>query len=403
LELSCRRRYLSVYGIEEARGRGSRLQRVREYELLDILSVIEAPNCPGNFANLKAALEAKGYTVWTDERGKSFAKPSLEKLRASPLASDAVAFPVRFSQGNSLSRMNDSFAPGNSDRLSGPGTIRLGQTSILITGTGQGLIPWEAALEVDREDIANVEQDGCAVRIERRNPRRETRSYTMWLESEVAARDLVGRLPPTRTADFAPVLHDEIEFDGVMRKATPRTPVTIAIVAAMLGIFLFVATTGAGSLKPDAKILVQWGANFTPATVNGQWWRLLTATALHASVPHVALNMVVLFWAGSECERLFGSIRFLAIYIFAGLAGSLASLLCRPLTLSVGASGAIFGLFGASIAFFLVASRGVPKSVTKAQLTSLGIFAAYTLLMGTVQPQTDCGRRAMVNGVYGGT
>jgi membrane associated rhomboid family serine protease len=83
---------------------------------------------------------------------------------------------------------------------------------------------------------------------------------------------------------------------------------------------------------------------------SGQWWRLLTATFMHASVMHILFNMYALLVLGASLERVLGTLRFAAIYFMAALGGSVAALWFSSIyTISVGASGAIFGLMTATI------------------------------------------------------
>ena len=88
-----------------------------------------------------------------------------------------------------------------------------------------------------------------------------------------------------------------------------------------------------------------------PAAINaGQWWRLLTAAFLHGSTLHILFNMYALYWLGPQLEHLLGRAKFLTLYLLAAIGGNVASyLFSAPNTLSVGASGAIFGLMTATI------------------------------------------------------
>jgi membrane associated rhomboid family serine protease len=88
-----------------------------------------------------------------------------------------------------------------------------------------------------------------------------------------------------------------------------------------------------------------WG----PAVAAGQWWRLITAGFLHSGLLHLGFNMAALFVLGSPLEARLGHLRFTALYLASLLAGSLGALLASPGQLTVGASGAIFGLLGAII------------------------------------------------------
>lgn len=90
----------------------------------------------------------------------------------------------------------------------------------------------------------------------------------------------------------------------------------------------------------------------------GQWYRLLTATFLHVQLFHVASNMLVLWWMGPQLEHVLGRLRYLALYLVSGLAGSaLAYLVGGSDMASLGASGAVFGLFGATVVLFRAARQ----------------------------------------------
>ncbi|MFI6447580.1 rhomboid family intramembrane serine protease [Kitasatospora sp. NPDC050543] len=95
------------------------------------------------------------------------------------------------------------------------------------------------------------------------------------------------------------------------------------------------------------------GQSYGVAAGPDQWYRLLTATFLHLQIWHIATNMLALWWMGPTLERTLGRIRFLALYLVSGLAGSaFAYLLAGGRLDSLGASGAIFGLFGATAVLF---------------------------------------------------
>ena len=91
-------------------------------------------------------------------------------------------------------------------------------------------------------------------------------------------------------------------------------------------------------------ILSPWGG-----LAVGEWWRLITAAFLHGSLLHIAMNMVVLWIIGAPVEEALGRGRFLALYLISGLAGSAGALLFDPEAITVGASGAIFGILGAAL------------------------------------------------------
>ena len=114
---------------------------------------------------------------------------------------------------------------------------------------------------------------------------------------------------------------------------------------------------GADLMNPNPAIHIRFGSNFGPLTWTGEEWRLLTSAFLHFGIIHIALNMYALYQGGALVERLFGSTRFALIYLLSALAGSVASGWWDPLRNSAGASGAIFGVYGALLAFLAGAPR----------------------------------------------
>src|SRR5437660_2228491 len=128
--------------------------------------------------------------------------------------------------------------------------------------------------------------------------------------------------------------------------------------------------------------LVHWGANWGPSTLSGQWWNLLTYMFLHGSLMHIAFNMWCLWDLGALCESLYGRWTFGAIYLITGIAAGLASVAWNPRVLSVGASGAIFGLAGALIASFYLGEFSLPRVAISGTLRSLVIFAVFNLGFG---------------------
>jgi membrane associated rhomboid family serine protease/Flp pilus assembly protein TadD len=125
-----------------------------------------------------------------------------------------------------------------------------------------------------------------------------------------------------------------------------------------------------------------WGANVGPYTLSGQWWRLLTYMFLHGSLMHIAFNMWCLWDLGALCESLYGRWTFGAIYIITGIGAGLTSVAWNPHVLSVGASGAIFGLAGALISSFYLGEFSMPKAALSGTLRSLLFFAGFNLFFG---------------------
>src|SRR5271168_737049 len=148
-------------------------------------------------------------------------------------------------------------------------------------------------------------------------------------------------------------------------------------VAVFLGMVLSSST-----MDFSGPVLVRWGANFGPYTLSGEWWRLLTCVFVHGGLLHIAFNMWCLWGLGALCESLYGRWTFGALYLICGLGASLASVIWNVQVLSVGASGAIFGLAGALIAAFKLGEFSVPRSALSGTLRSLFIFVAFNLAWG---------------------
>jgi membrane associated rhomboid family serine protease len=122
--------------------------------------------------------------------------------------------------------------------------------------------------------------------------------------------------------------------------------VTKSLIAANVVIYLITAVQGRGMNAPGGRLFYDW-LLYGPLVANGGWWRLVTAAFLHASILHIGLNMYVLWIIGKPVEAYLGRARFLGLYFVSGLAGSAGALVVTPLALTVGASGAIFGILGA--------------------------------------------------------
>ena len=143
------------------------------------------------------------------------------------------------------------------------------------------------------------------------------------------------------------------------------------------------------------------GAKLNSAIDAGQWWRLLTPMFLHGSLAHLAFNSLALYSLGPQVESTYGTGRFLALYALAGLAGSVASYWFNPNALSVGASGAIFGLFGALAAFAYTSRSLIGAAATKTQLGQMATLVAINLAFGFV-PGSNIDNSAHIGGLLVG-
>jgi rhomboid protease GluP len=179
-----------------------------------------------------------------------------------------------------------------------------------------------------------------------------------------------------------------IAFHRQLFRLTPRAWLTHLIIAANVLVFGAMVARGVGAMKPSNESLVAWGANYGPLTLGTQWWRLATSMFIHVGAIHILMNMLVLWSIGRFIERLFGQLGSAVLYLLAGLGGSVASVAIHPFTVSAGASGAVFGLYGGLIGFLLRQRGSIPKVVLTGLGKGAGTFLLYNLIFGLV-PNVD--------------
>jgi membrane associated rhomboid family serine protease len=140
-------------------------------------------------------------------------------------------------------------------------------------------------------------------------------------------------------------------FREALRQRTAWPIVTPALAALIVLVFVSMAL-GSGSFG-DPKTLIAWGGNFGPRTTNGEWWRLAAAVFVHGGFLHMLVNVAGLVQVGITLERMLGHLAVAAVFLSAGMFASLESLSAHPIEVSIGASGAIFGVYGLMIATLL--------------------------------------------------
>ncbi|MFS8651257.1 MAG: rhomboid family intramembrane serine protease [Caldibacillus sp.] len=147
-------------------------------------------------------------------------------------------------------------------------------------------------------------------------------------------------------------------------------------------IFIFLLMELFGSSR-NTFILILFGAKYTPLILEGQWWRLITPMFLHIGIIHLLMNSMALYFLGTTVERIFGRFRFLFIFLLAGFMGNVASFVfSSPQSISAGASGGIFGLFGALLFFGLVHPRPFFRTMGANIITLVGINLLIGFLPG---------------------
>jgi len=138
--------------------------------------------------------------------------------------------------------------------------------------------------------------------------------------------------------------------DSMKSSGSRLTPTTVLVTANVL-VYIYTSVAGGNFLETDYSELLRFGqANLS--VFAGQYWQLITSMFVHVDIVHLALNMLFLIIFGLRAEELFTTEEYFTIYMLSGLAGSLLTLfLMSPNTLSAGASGAIFGMYGAGLIY----------------------------------------------------
>jgi rhomboid protease GluP len=200
-------------------------------------------------------------------------------------------------------------------------------------------------------------------------------------ENTAEKKNAVVLLHQQNEKDYEIAVQEAEEVNKVMKTAGSNLFVTYAIILINIIVFALMAYDGAGLFEPNGLVHIKWGSNYSPLTLSGDWWRLLTCTFLHFGMLHLAMNMYCLYTIGVYLEPMLGKVKYITAYLATGIFSSLVSLWWHnePAN-SAGASGAVFGLYGLFLA--LLTTDLIPKSVRSSLLQSIGIFIAFNLFYG---------------------
>jgi rhomboid protease GluP len=175
---------------------------------------------------------------------------------------------------------------------------------------------------------------------------------------------------------------------------------TWTLIGLNAAVWLVMVALGVDAYEPKADVLHRWGGNFGIATANGQWWRLLTAMFLHAGIIHLGFNLYFLWMVGRHTERIFGRVGYAIVYLGSGLFAGLVAVAWEPAALRVGASGALFGVFGAFLAFTFQRRDALPPDYVKGVRRNALILIVISLVMGLTLP--NIGLVDHIAGLVGG-
>jgi membrane associated rhomboid family serine protease len=180
---------------------------------------------------------------------------------------------------------------------------------------------------------------------------------------------------------------------GAVAPGRYDAPATYALIALNVVAYLAEVAGGGGGLSPSSSSVVFDFGLYGPFVADGEWYRLLTSGFLHASIIHIGFNMFALFFLGRLLEPGIGTARFVALYFASLFAGSFGAILLSPDSLTIGASGAVFGIFGAT--FVIARSRGVD-----ALASSIGVILLLNLAITFGNPEISIGGH--LGGLAGG-
>jgi rhomboid protease GluP len=189
----------------------------------------------------------------------------------------------------------------------------------------------------------------------------------------------------------------ETSLNRLTHSPVRAVPVTVALIAANLLVFVLMARVQWATWSLTHTDPLAWGANFGPATLDGQWWRLVSAAFVHFGLIHVSVNMWALWDVGRLLERVLGRWRYALLYLGAGAVGNLLSLaVLGNARVTGGASGAIFGLYGALLVFLWRERRQIdPDEFRRLFTVALAFSSADAdagLFYSCHRQRSPCGR-----------
>lgn len=175
-----------------------------------------------------------------------------------------------------------------------------------------------------------------------------------------------------------------IEFISEFMIPTKDFFVTPILIVLNIFIFLLLFLQGYGFMSVQGEDLMHWGANYGPSVAKGEYWRLLTNIFLHGGFVHLAGNIYGLVMIGPLLEPVLGKAKFTFAYLATGVIASLSSIYWYDAIVSVGASGAIFGLCGVLLALLATKTLVFEQELNSYLMGMLGVFVGGNLLMGVM-------------------
>jgi rhomboid protease GluP len=175
--------------------------------------------------------------------------------------------------------------------------------------------------------------------------------------------------------------------------------VTSIIIDLNIIVFVIMVFSGVSFISASPMDLLEWGGNNKYQILQGEWWRLLTNIFLHSGIIHLVFNIFALVLAGIFIEPVLGRKQYTILYLLSGIFASFVSTVWHSNTVSVGASGAIFGLYGA-LFVLLIFTDVFPKQNQRTLIASIGSVIGINLIYGILTPQID--NAAHIGGLLSG-
>lgn len=151
---------------------------------------------------------------------------------------------------------------------------------------------------------------------------------------------------------------------------------TYTLIALNVATYLVLSIKGKSFLSLSMKVLETYGQFNLMVLRHGWWWQIITSIFVHVNLPHLLLNCFWIYVLGMRSELLLGKRTFLLVYMMSGISGNLLGLLLPLYTISAGASGAIFGIFGANVM--------VQRAYSGSRLSSTLIYAFLILMLNSL-------------------
>ena len=184
---------------------------------------------------------------------------------------------------------------------------------------------------------------------------------------------------PPAAAESPPVA-PRLSAEERLRRVTRRAPVTWGLAAANVLLFAAMALTHGRLFHFSPSVLLGWGGGLAPRVFGQEWWRAGSHLFVHGDLAHLAGNLLFLLLIGPLVERLLGPVRMALVYLLAGLGGGLLGMGTYPQHVVVGASAAVYGLYGALLGCCLRGPRSAPWRLVARRGALLLLYTGVSLL-----------------------